>query len=83
MSALDELLASWRANPDAESTLALCSYLGGSGREEIIREVGTSAEAWHLNDAEVMLAVGRMYLDADLLAEAQAALVTFRQGQCP
>jgi len=80
MSALDELLAKWRANPDAESTLALCSYLGSSGREELIREVGTSAEAWHLNDAEVMLAVGRMYLDAGLLAEAQAALVTSGKG---
>ncbi len=76
MSALDELLASWRANPDAESTLTLCSQLGGSGQLELVREVGSSAEAWHLNDAEVMLAVGRMYLEAGLFAEAQSALVT-------
>src|SRR6185436_18730191 len=38
MGALDELLGAWRANPDAESTVALAAYLGVSGREELIRE---------------------------------------------
>jgi len=75
MSALDELLSQWRSNPDADATIALCSFLGSSNREELIREVATSAETWHAEDARVMLAVGRMYLDAGLLAEAQAALV--------
>jgi tetratricopeptide (TPR) repeat protein len=75
MGALDELLSAWRTNPDAEATLALCSYLGVSGREELIREVGASATTWHQNDAQVMLATGRMYLDAGMLVEAQAALV--------
>jgi len=75
MSALDELLRQWRSNPDADATIALCSYLGTSPREELIREVAASAETWHALDADVMLAVGRMHLDAGLLAEAQAALV--------
>ncbi len=75
MSALDELLSQWRSNPDADATIALCSFLGTSTREELIREVATSAETWHAEDGQVMLAVGRMHLDAGLLAEAQAALV--------
>src|SRR5450432_3548319 len=75
MSALDELLSQWRSNPDADATIALCSFLGTSSREELIREVATSAETWHAEDGRVMLAVGRMHLDAGLLAEAQAALV--------
>src|SRR3982751_1495430 len=75
MSALDELLRHWRSNPDAHATIALCSFLGTSSREELIREVATSAETWHVEDGSVMLAVGRMHLDAGLLAEAQAALV--------
>jgi tetratricopeptide (TPR) repeat protein len=75
MGALDELLAKWRENPDSGTTLALCTYLGTSRREDLIREVGSTAEAWHKEDGQVMLAVGRMYLDAGLLPEAQAALV--------
>jgi tetratricopeptide (TPR) repeat protein len=75
MSALDELLSQWRSNPDGDATIALCSFLGTSSREELIREVAASAETWHAEDSRVMLAVGRMHLDAGLLAEAQAALV--------
>jgi tetratricopeptide (TPR) repeat protein len=75
MSALDELLRQWRSNPDADATIALCSFLGTSPREELIREVATSAETWHAEDGPVMLAVGRMHLDLGSLAEAQAALV--------
>ena len=76
MRALDELLKSWRSNPDADATIAVCSYLGSSKREELIREVGASAETWHAGDAAVMLAVGRMYLEAEMLQEAQTTLVT-------
>jgi hypothetical protein len=75
MGALDELLASWRSNPDADSTVALCAYLGATGPEALVREVGGTAETWHGKDASVMLSVGRMYLDAGLLPEAQSALV--------
>jgi hypothetical protein len=75
MQALDELVARWRKNPDSESTLALCAHLGRSPEEELMREVGNTAEAWHRGNASVMLSVGRMYLDTGLLAEAQAAFV--------
>jgi hypothetical protein len=74
MQALDELVARWRKNPDPESTLALCAHLGTSPEMELIHEVASLAEAWHKGNHPVMLSVGRMYLDAGLLAEAQAAL---------
>jgi hypothetical protein len=74
MSAFEQALAAWRNNPSAASTVALCSYLGTSHHHDLIREVGERASTWHLNDVNVMLAVGRMYLDANLLTEAQAAL---------
>jgi hypothetical protein len=75
MGALDELFASWRSNPDADATVALCAYLGATGQEALVREVGATAQTWHGQDATVMLSVGRMYLDAGLLPEAQSALV--------
>lgn len=74
MSAFEQALAAWRQNPSAPSTVALCSYLGPSQKLELVREVGERASTWHVNDAGVMLAVGRMYLDANLLPEAQVAL---------
>lgn len=76
MRALDELLNSWRSNPDADATIAVCSFLGSSKRDELIREVGASAETWHAGDPNVMLAVGRMYLEGNMLQEAQTSLVT-------
>lgn len=77
MGAVEELISKWRANPDADATVALCSFLSGQvGMEDLVREVGTSAQTWHLTDAQVMLAVGRMFLDSHLLPEAQAALVS-------
>ncbi len=76
MSALDELVRSWRANPDAEGTIALCATLGGEGAEELMEEVRGVADAWHADNYDVMLAVGRMFLDAGALVEAQAALVS-------
>ncbi|HEX2879239.1 MAG TPA: hypothetical protein VHO25_06860, partial [Polyangiaceae bacterium] len=75
MRALEEMLARWRKNPDAQLTLALCSTIGSSKREELVREVGVAAETWHRTDLPVMIAVGRMYLESGLLAEAQSALV--------
>jgi hypothetical protein len=79
MQALDELVARWRKNPDPESTLALCAHLGTSDaaerQAELMREVANLAETWHRDNHPVMLSVGRMYLDAGLLAEAQAALI--------
>lgn len=76
MSALDELLRSWRANPDASATVALCTALGRAHRPDLMAEVRGVAEQWHLGDAQVMLAVGTMFLEAGSLVEAQAAFVS-------
>lgn len=75
MQALDELVARWRKNPDPESTLALCAHLGTAPEADLIREVASAAETWHRDNHAVMLSVGRMHLEAGLLAEAQAALL--------
>jgi tetratricopeptide (TPR) repeat protein len=75
MQALDELVGRWRKNPDPESTVALCSHLGTSREAELLREVGNTAGAWHRENHSVMSSVGRMYLDAGLLAEAHTAFL--------
>jgi hypothetical protein len=80
MRELEELLAAWRANPDADATVDLCATIGTSGRDSLAREVGIEVEARHANDSRVMLALGRMFLDAGLLAESQHALVTAGKG---
>lgn len=75
MSALDELLRSWRANPDAEATIALCTALGRADRPDLRSEVRSVAEQWHTRDPRVWLAVGTMFLEAGAWPEAQATLV--------
>ena len=75
MGALNELIIAWRNNPSADSTISICARLGAAGREDWLREVASSAETWHAHDASVMVAVGRMFLDAGLLSDAQAAFV--------
>ncbi|HWO10718.1 MAG TPA: hypothetical protein VNN80_14595, partial [Polyangiaceae bacterium] len=75
MHALDELVARWRKNPDPESTLALCAHLGAAPESDLIREVSSTAGVWHKDNHAVMLSVGRMHLEAGLLADAQAALL--------
>src|SRR6187551_189628 len=76
MGALEDLLATWRNNPSADATLQICGRLGVAQRAEWVREVGAVAETWHQKNRPVMLAVGRMYLDAGLLDEAQTAFVS-------
>jgi hypothetical protein len=75
MGALNELIAAWRNNPSAASTISICARLGAAGREDWLREVASSAATWHARDASVMVAVGRMFLDAGLLNDAQSAFV--------
>jgi hypothetical protein len=75
MGALTELIASWRTNPSAELTIRVCSELALAGRFDWVHEVASNAEAWHLNDAPVMLAVGRMQLEAGQFEAAQSSLM--------
>jgi hypothetical protein len=79
MGALDEMLTAWRARPDAELTLALCSYAGATRSTPLIAEIGATAEHVLANEAEVMLAVGRMYLGAGMYSDAQRALTAARR----
>ncbi len=75
MGALDELLATWRKNPSASTTIALCSQLIAQPREPLAREIGEAASRRHATDPHTLQAVGRMYLATGLLAEAQHAFV--------
>lgn len=75
MSAFEELLSAWRKNPDAPSTIALARSLTVSSDADLVREVGARALARHASNSEVMLAIGRMYLGAGALHEAQTALM--------
>ena len=75
MGALNELIASWRSNPSAELTIRVCGELAVAGREDWLEEVAASAETWHADDAPVMIAVGRMHLEASRFEAAQAALL--------
>lgn len=75
MVGLEELVSAWRSNPDARSTISLAQALARSGRENWIRELGQHALTWHVERADVLIAVGQMYQSAGLLPEAQTALV--------
>ena len=65
----------WREVQDAPSTLALCAYLGAHPDLELMAEVARAVEQHHSASVEVMLALGRMFLDAGQLAGAQRSLV--------
>lgn len=75
MGALDALLAQWRAQPNAELTLAVCAELRRSPNGAVLREVGALAERELAGDLRVLLALGRRYLEAGWLPEAQTTLV--------
>jgi tetratricopeptide (TPR) repeat protein len=80
---LDDLLARWRADPRASTTIALCQALaegcsqpGGSPEDQALAVgVGRAAATRYPEDASVLLAVGRMYLAAGELSEARTIVV--------
>jgi Tfp pilus assembly protein PilF len=80
---LDDLLARWRADPRASTTIALCQALaegcsqpGGAPEDQALAVgVGRAAAARYPEDASVLLAVGRMYLAAGELSEARTIVV--------
>ena len=75
MQRQDALLSRWRAHPDADTTIALCGEAGNALGEQLVREIGSLAEQRHSARIDVMTAVGRMYLAAGLLSDAQNTLV--------
>jgi tetratricopeptide (TPR) repeat protein len=72
---IDELAQRWKHNPSATTTIALCEALRDNPRRALVNEVGGAAAQRHANDMTVLVSVARMYIQSDLLAEAQTLLV--------
>jgi tetratricopeptide (TPR) repeat protein len=72
---IDELAQRWKHNPSAATTVALCEALRNNPRRALVSEVGGLAAQRHANDMTVLVSVARMYIQSDLLAEAQTLLV--------
>ncbi len=72
---IDELAQRWKHNPSAATTVALCEALRDNPRRALVNEVGGLAAQRHANDVTVIVSVARMYIQSDLLAEAQNLLV--------
>jgi tetratricopeptide (TPR) repeat protein len=72
---IDDLSLRWKRNPDAASTIALCEALRHTSRPTLVQQVGQLATQKHGSQVPVLLAVARMYLDAQLLSDAQSVLV--------
>jgi tetratricopeptide (TPR) repeat protein len=72
---IDELYARWKENPNAEVTLAICDVLRGSGRAQMVEQVGTIAQRVFATSVPVLVATARMYMESDRAADAQTVLV--------
>jgi hypothetical protein len=80
----DDILAIWRAKPDAGATIALCHWIAGHegvpprtaviGRETVVL-IGCESLNRHGDRVGVLLAVGRMYIAANELSLAVDVLV--------
>lgn len=73
---LDNLLASWKKKPDEQNTILLCEQLGMSGQGKLVDEVGRSASVKYASNPNVLVAIARMYMDANRLGDAQGLLVS-------
>jgi hypothetical protein len=72
---IDALVQRWKHDPSAATTVALCEALRDDPRKTLASEVGSLAERRHAGDVDVLVSVARMYIQSDLLAEAQTVLV--------
>jgi tetratricopeptide (TPR) repeat protein len=77
---IDELVQRWKRNPSAATTVALCEALRDNPRRALVNEVGGLAAQRHASDVTVLVSVAQMYIQADLLAEAQNLLVAAGRG---
>jgi len=75
-ASLDNLLQSWKSQPDVATTILLCEQLGVSGQPKLVDEVGRSASVKHASNPDVLVAIARMYLDSFRLGDAQGLLVS-------
>ncbi len=75
MAQIDDLIARWKAHPDAANTLALADALRASVRPEVARSVSDFVQKNLADDVGVLTAAGRMCLAHGLLPDAQQHLV--------
>jgi len=75
-ASLDNLIDSWKRKPDEQNTILLCEQLGISGQGKLVDEVGKSASVKYASNPDVLVAIARMYLDANRLGDAQGLLVS-------
>src|SRR5438128_2718288 len=73
---LENLIESWKSQPDVETTILVLAQVGQSGQPKLVEEVGRSASVKYASNPEVLLAIGRMYLQAYRLGDAQGLLVS-------
>ena len=72
----DELIARWRARPDAANTLSLSDALRISGKSEMVRAVSDHVNKNLAGDVGVLTAAARMCLAHALFPDAQQLLVS-------
>jgi len=72
----DELIARWRARPDAANTLSLSDALRVSGKSEMVRAVSDHVNKNLAGDVGVLTAAARMCLAHAFFPDAQQLLVT-------
>src|ERR1035441_9825414 len=80
---IDDLAQRWRTQPDAAGTIAFCEVLRMSApatHASLIDEVGKVATIKHQNEANVLLAVARLYAVVERLSDAQALIIVAGQA---
>lgn len=77
---IENLVARWKQNPSASTTVALCDALCDSPRGPLVEQVGELASRRHAGDVTVLLSVARMYVESGRLADAQSVLVAAGKG---
>lgn len=77
---IENLVARWKLDPTASTTVALCDALCDSPRGPLIEQVGELASRRHAGDATVLLSVARMYVESGRLADAQSVLIAAGKG---
>ena len=71
---IDELAERWKRAQDVDSTIQLCDAMA-PGRTTLVQQVADFAQVQFASNVPVLIAVARMYMRTNKLAEAQSILV--------
>ncbi|HEY2368468.1 MAG TPA: hypothetical protein VGH87_18855, partial [Polyangiaceae bacterium] len=74
MDPIDDLEGRWKKSQDVDSTIQLCDALSAV-RTTLVQQVADFAQVKFASNVPVLIAVSRMYMRANKLAEAQSVLV--------